>query len=274
MAQTQQHELEAEATWPTLITRAFPLADVAVRSGRVTCETCAQDATGRMVDHYVAPFGEQTEVHDGHGDYIEEIDPTAFNKRLADLTRSSMGMRGVGVFYNHAKTLYDTPSELYSVPVGHPAVLRTDGRGLIASTHYSRDPESDRIFQGVADGNITGHSFTGRIVRSNPSRVPRRATSGDLPLVRRLELGLSEYGPTPVPYYTGTPVMAVRSTIQGQHFGMEPLVTTPALPSGAAPEEPRVSALRSAEIRHAQALRRARLLAIGVNNHGKQADPA
>ena len=263
-----------EASWPTLLTRSFPLADVDVRRGRITCETCGQDATGRMVDHYVAPFGEQTEVHDGHGDYIEEIDPSAFNKRLADLSRSAMGMRGVGVFYNHAKTLYDTPSELYSVPVGHPAALRTDARGLVASTHYSRDPESDRIFQGVADGNIAGHSFTGRIVRSNPNRVPRRAHAGDLPVVRRLELGLSEYGPTPVPYYAGTPVVAVRSTLQGQHFSMEPLVTTPALPTGAAPEEPRISALRSAEIRHAQALRRARLLAIGVQDHGRKADQA
>lgn len=275
MAQNPQQDLDAEAAWPTLLTRAFPLKDVAKRSGKVTCETCGQDATGRMVDHYVAPFGEQTEVHDGHGDYIEEIDPAAFNRRLDHLARAATGLRGVGVFYNHAKTLYDTPSELYSVPVGHPAMLSTDASGLIASTHYSRDEASDRIFQGVVDGNIAGHSFTGRIVRSNPNRVPRRAHNGDLPVVRRLELGLSEYGPTPVPYYAGTPVVAVRSTLQGQHFGMDSLVTTPPLPpSGPGTEDSRVSALRSAEIRHAQALRRARLLAIGVINHGKQADPA
>lgn len=265
---------DAEEQWPTLLTRAFPLADVEIRRGRITCESCGTDATGRMVDHYVAPFGEQTEVHDAHGHYIEEIDPAAFNKRLADLTRSRMGVRDVGVFYNHAKTMYDTPSELYSVPVGHPAAFRTDAGGLIASTHYSRDPEADRIFLGVTGGNIAGHSFTGRIVRSNPSRVPKRARSGDLPVVRRLELGLTEYGPTPVPYYAGTPVVAVRASIQGQHFFPEPLTTTPALPpSGAAPEEPHIDALRSAEIRHAQALRRARLLTIGVRN-GDQADPA
>jgi phage head maturation protease len=224
--------------WPALLTRSFPLSDVDIRRGKVTCESCGQDATGRMVDHYVAPFGEQTEVHDGHGDYIEELDPAAFNKRLADLSRSSSGVRGVNVFYNHAKTLYDTPSEQWSVPVGHPAVLRADGRGLFGSTHYSRDESSERILQGVLDGNIAGHSFTGRIVRSNPDRVPRRARSGDLPLVRRLELGLTEYGPTPIPYYVGTQMVAARSQLSDQHSGLEPLATTPPLPSGAGAETP------------------------------------
>lgn len=251
--------------WPTMLTRAFPVTDAEVRRGRVTCESCSADASGHMVDHYVAPFDERIEVHDGHGDYMEEIDPSAFNRTLSHLGRAAGGVRGVGVFYNHAKTLYDTPSEIWSVPVGHPAVIRADGRGLFASTHYSRDEASERILQGVLDGNIPGHSFTGRIVRSNPDRVPKRVRSGDLPIVRRLELGLTEYGPTPMPYYAGTPVVAARSYPSGQHFVMNPLVTTPPLqPSGPGTEDSHMGALRSAEIRHAQAMRRARLLSIGV----------
>lgn len=258
------------APWPTLLTRSFPVIDADVRSGRVTCESCGQDATGHMVDHYVAPFGEQTEIHDGHGGYIEELDPTAFNKRLADLTRATSGVRGVGVFYNHAKTLYDTPSETWSVPVGHPALIRADGRGLFASTHYSRDEASERILHGVLAGNIPGHSFTGRIVRSNPDRVPRRTRSGDLPIVRRMELGLTEYGPTPMPYYAGTPVVAARSQLSGQHSSyMEPLVTTPPLPSGAGSEEP-PQALRSAEEIRRQ-IRRA--LVVRSSYHGREAHP-
>jgi len=256
--------------WPSLLIRSFPLTDADMRSGRVTCESCGKDATGHMIDHYIAPFNEQTEVHDGHGEYIEEIDPTAFNKRLADLSRSAYGVLGVGVFYNHAKTLYDTPSEVWSVPVGHPAVIRADGGGLLAGTHYSRDEASERIMQGVLDGNIRGHSFTGRIVRSNPDRVPRRARSGDLPIVRRLELGLTEYGPTPMPYYAGTQMVAARSQLSVQHFDMEPLVTTPPLPPGAGSEEP-PQALRSAEEIRRQ-IRRA--LVVRSAHYGRQeADP-
>lgn len=259
--------------WPPTITRAFPLADVSVRRGRTMCESCGQDATGRIVDHYIAPFDEETEVRDQHGHYYEAIDATAFNKRLADLSRSAAGVRQVGVFYNHAKTLYDTPADMWSVPVGHPSVIRADGRGLLGSTHYGRDEASDRIFQGVVDGNITGHSFTGRIVRSNPDRIPRAPRGGDLPRVRRMELGLTEYGPTPVPYYVATNVVAVRAELAGQHSDMEPLATTPPLPSGAGPEEPHISALRSAEHRYAQALRRARLTAIGVTSGEGDREP-
>jgi hypothetical protein len=84
-----------------------------------------------------------------------------------------------------------------------------------------------------------------------------------------MELGLTEYGPTPMPYYAGTPVVAARSQLSGQHSYVEPLVTTPPLPSGAGSEEPHIAALRSAEERHAQAVRRARMLLIGVQRNGK-----
>lgn len=250
---------DSPGAWPGVITRAYVLEDASMRTGRVTCETCQRDASGRMVDAYVAPFNEAAEINDDHGRYIEDIDPSAWNKRLADLQRSSAGVRSVGVFYHHGQTLYGTPSEIASVPVGHPAVLRADAHGLFSSTHYSNDPFADRILQGILDGNIGGHSFTGRIIRSDPDRVPKVRRGDTLPRVRRLELGLVEYGPTPTPCYIGTPVVAVRAIIPAQHsVEDEAVVAAPAPPSGAASEEP-PQALRSAEETRRK-VRRARVL--------------
>ena len=251
----QRAELTA---WPATITRAFTIDDAAIRSGRITCESCGQDATGRMVDAYAAVFGEEAEVHDGHGHYLEELDRSVFNKRLADIQRSAAGVRAVNVFYNHAQTMYGSPSEVASVPVGHPAVIRADGRGLLTGTHYSRDPFADRILGGIIDGNITGQSFTGRIIRSDPDRVPRAHRSGSLPKVRRLELGLSEYGPTPQPYYAGALTVAVRAQLPGQHPDVA-AGTAPPPPTGAGAEEPHNRALRSAEDNR-RLIRRALLL--------------
>lgn len=244
--------------WPTMITRAVALDDASLRSGRVTCESCGLDATGRMVDAYAGVFNEPTEVRDDHGHYIEDIDPVAWNKRLADLSRSAAGVRGVNVYYNHALTVHGSPSEMASVPIGHPSAIRTDSRGLLTSTHYSRDPFAQRILDGVIDGNIPGQSFTGRIIRSDPDRVPRVRRGGDLPRVRRLELGLSEYGPTPQPYYAGALTVAVRAQLPDQHPDGA-AGTAPPLPPGAGTEEPHVVALRSAE-ENRRLIRRALLL--------------
>jgi hypothetical protein len=69
----------------------------------------------------------------------------------------------------------------------------------------------------IRSGDITGHSFTGRIIKSNPQRPPRggyrRGSRGDLQTVHRMELGLREYGPTPFPAYADTAVMSVRSLL-------------------------------------------------------------
>lgn len=229
-----------------VVTRSTPLDDISVRSGRVTCDTCGNDATGRMVDAYAAVFRQGTEIHDDHGDYIEDIDPTAFNRRLDHLSRSRGGLRDVSVFYNHGKTLYGTPMADMQLPLGHPAAIRSDGHGLLTSTHYTTSGE--RVLQSVKDGDVSGHSFTGRIVRSNPQRVPKVSRSGDLPLVTRLELGLVEYGPTPMPAYSGAQLVGVRSHYFPPQYSEGPTETEPPLqPSGLGAEDSHASALRSAE---------------------------
>lgn len=239
----------ADLLWPALmITRSFAIDDAAVQPGRVTCEGCGQDATGRMVDAYAGVFNEPTEVSDQFGHYIEDIDPTAWNKRLADVSRSAAGVRTVNVYYNHALTAQGTPSEVASVPIGHPSAIRSDRRGLLTSTHYARDPFAQRILDGIIDGNIGGQSFTGRIIRSDPDRVPKVSRGASLPRVRRLELGLSEYGPTPQPYYAGAQTVAVRAL---QHPGQHPYgaagTAPPHLPDGDAGAEEPHHALRSAQ---------------------------
>jgi phage head maturation protease len=205
------------ARWPATITRATALDDLSVRSGHITCDTCGRDATGRVIDAYAGVFGQEAEINDEGGHYFEQIDPVAWNKRLADLSRSRMGLRDVSVFYHHGMTLYGTPSELGTHPVGHPMAIRADTNGLLTSTHYGTTDVAERVFTDLIEGNLTGHSFTGRIVSSDPPRVPRVRRGESLPRVRRLELGLAEYGPTPVPYYTGAQMVGQRAQLLGGH---------------------------------------------------------
>lgn len=206
---------ETEARWPATITRAVSLDDMSVRAGRVTCDTCGRDATGRVIDAYAGVFNQPAEIHDGGGHYVEEIDPVAWTRRLDHLSRSRGGLRSVAVFYHHGMTLHGTPSELGSHPVGHPMAIRADGNGLLTATHYGTSDVAERVFTDLVEGNVTGHSFTGGIFRSDPPRVPRRLIGDSLPKVRRLELGLDEYGPTPIPFYTGAQMVGQRAQTLG-----------------------------------------------------------
>ncbi len=107
-------------------------------------------------------------------------------------------------------TLHGTPSDLGSVPIGSPEEIRPDGRGLRTVSRYNRSQLADAALEAIRNGDIRGYSFRGRIIQSTPTRVPR-SRSGDLPTVVRMELGLTEYGPTPMPAYAEAGIIAVRS---------------------------------------------------------------
>jgi HK97 family phage prohead protease len=171
---------------------------------------------GRTVEAYATPFDVETEITDQHGHYVEVIDRTAFNRTL------SHGIDRVGVFYHHGLTIHGTPSDLGSIPIGSPVEIKPDGRGLRTVTRYNKSPMSEGVLEAIRNGDIRGYSFRGQIFRSNPNHVPR-ARSGQLPTVRRMELGLREYGPTPTPAYRGASIEAVRSVLQ------ELLASTPGL---------------------------------------------
>jgi HK97 family phage prohead protease len=169
---------------------------------------------GRTVEAYATPFDVPTEITDQHGHYNEVIDRVAFNRTL------SHGIDRVGVYYHHGLTIHGTPSDLGSIPIGSPLEIKPDGRGLRTVTRYNRSPMAEHVLEAIRNGDIRGYSFRGRIYRSTPNKIPR-ARSGQLPTVRRMELGLAEYGPTPTPAYQGASIEAIRSALQ------DILATTP-----------------------------------------------
>jgi HK97 family phage prohead protease len=176
------------------------------------------DATGRLVEAYAAVFGQPAEIRDFEGHYTEEIDPAAFNKVLADVGRSRSGFGSVKCMFNHGLTMHGTPSERGSMPIGVPVDIRPETRGLLTLTRYSETPFADEILENIRNGAITAQSFTGRIVRSDPQLrrgEKHRPSGGRLPLVRRTELGLKEYGPTPFPAYSGAEMVGVRMSAPG-----------------------------------------------------------
>jgi len=195
-------------------TRSFPLQDATVAPG-----------DGRTVTAFTAVFDVETEVRDQHGHYREVNDRAAFNKTVAD-----NGTR-FGVFYNHAKTVHGTPSDLFSLPIGVPVeaprvdTLTVDGRsvtGLLTVTRYDKTDLGDQILEGIRSGSIRGYSYSGRFVRSDPGKPPRggwRAKSdGSLQLVRRSEIAMAEYGPTPLPVFDDAAVIGLRSLVDQMSY--------------------------------------------------------
>jgi HK97 family phage prohead protease len=180
-----------------LYLRSYPLDDIRIRA----------KGDGRTVEAYAAVFDTPTEVKDVDGHYLEVITQRAFDKSL-----NERGNR-FGVFYNHARTLQGTPSELGSIPLGSPVEVRADARGLFTVTRYNKTPLADQVLEAIRNGDISGQSFTGRFLQSHPGRPPYRARSGRLTMVTRKEIALVEYGPTPIPVYEGAAIVGMRALL-------------------------------------------------------------
>lgn len=176
--------------------RSFALDDIQIlRSG-----------DGRTVEAYAAMFDQPYEVRDQHGHYMELIDRAAFNRTLGNgAGKSAMCL------YNHGMTVHGTPDALSSVPLGTPLEIRADGRGLLTVTRYNKSALADSVLEAIRNGDIRSQSFRGRIVRSSPERIPMRSRGGALPTVTRHELGLTDYGPTPIAVNPAAEILAVRS---------------------------------------------------------------
>ena len=192
--------------------RSYPLEDYhIVRAGE-------GDSSGRVVEAYMTVFGEETEIHDHQGDYREDIDRSAFNKRIADLERSRNGFGAAKVFYNHGMTIHGSPSDRYSMPVAVCEGIRVESRGPLTRSRYLDTPLGNEVLEMWRSGAVTAQSFTGAIIRSDPQLrrgEKYRPQGGQLPRVRRLELGLKEYGPTPFPAYQGAELVGVRMSPLG-----------------------------------------------------------
>lgn len=180
--------------------RSFPLEDVTVRSG----------GDGRTVEAYAAVFNQPANVNDQSGTYSEQIDPSAFNKTLRD-----KGTR-FGVLFNHGMTIYGTPSDRGSMPIGTPLEVRADARGLFTVTRYNNTPLAEEALEAIKSGAIRSQSFQGRFIRSDkptPRGGFRADSNGNLPLVTRQEIDLKEYGPATFAVYEAAAITGVRAAI-------------------------------------------------------------
>lgn len=202
--------------------RPFPLEDIHILT------RSEGDGSGRVVEAYATVFGQPAEIRDGQGHYLEVIDRTAFDATLARMARQPGGIaRAVKVLYNHGKTAEGTPAPEFQVPIGVPLEIRPEARGLLTRTEYdASDPFTERILSKIKAGAITAQSFVGSIIRSDPDlRGPGdryRARNGSLPTVRRMALGLREYGPVLWPAYSGAEILGVRMQLPGSPFGDGP----------------------------------------------------
>jgi len=174
--------------------RVWDLADIEInRSG-----------DGRTVTAYAAVFDQDAEISDQHGQYVERISRTAFNRTIG------MGnLARIGVLYNHGYDASGRPNMVGAVPIGTPLDIKADARGLLTVTRYNKSQMADAVLEAIRDGQIKGQSFRGRIIHSDEAqRAGRRH-------ITRTELGLREYGPTPSPAYHGAEILALRSQDAG-----------------------------------------------------------
>lgn len=171
--------------------RTFDLDDIEIQRG----------GDGRTVTAYAAVFGQDAEIRDQHGHYIERIDPRAFTKTLQEQKPER-----IGVLYNHGFDATGRPNMLGSVPIGTPLEIKADGKGLLTITRYNKSELADAVLEAIRDGQVRGQSFRGRIFKS----TNLRHASGKR-FILRTELGLKEYGPTHSPAYDGAGILAVRS---------------------------------------------------------------
>lgn len=175
--------------------RYAPLTDLSIRS----------DGDGRTVEALAAVFNTPQEIHDRDGHYNETIDRAAF-----DLSINQRGAGGFQYMFNHGKTMYGTPSEKWTTPIGVPLEVRPDAAGLVTRSRISATPNGDEILQLVKDGAIKGYSFSGGFRSTN--KTPARM--GALPVFHRTEIALREFGPTPFPYYEAARITGVRAEAQ------------------------------------------------------------
>jgi HK97 family phage prohead protease len=183
--------------------RSFPLEDIGIEPG-----------DGRTVRAYAAIFDVPAQIADQDGEYLELIDRGAFTAAI-NRARPAGGRQawGVSVLFNHGRSIYGTPSDMFSVPIGVCLDMQADSRGLLTTVRYHKSAEN--ILESIHEGSLRSYSFQGAFLRSTPlpsrGRKYERRSNGDLQRVRRLESTLREFGPTPFPAYSQAEIVGVRA---------------------------------------------------------------
>jgi phage head maturation protease len=174
-------------------------------------QRAGEGGDGRTVTAYAAIFNSPYEVHDQYGNYMETIERSAFNRHLG-----RYGMTRTLCLYNHGMDLRGRSEAKYGIPLGTPLKIEPDNRGLLTVTRYNRGEVADLVLASVENGDIRSQSFRGGIFKSSPNAKAKlsRRPDGSLPTVTRNELGISDYGPTPIAVNTQDMQFAVRSLAQ------------------------------------------------------------
>lgn len=197
--------------------RALQLDDIRIRSG----------GDGRTVEAYAAVFEDPVEIVDQDGHYLEVNARTAFDRTIAHRQGR------FPVVYHHGLTIAGTPSERGSVPIGVSTEVRTDSKGVLTVSRYGRSELADEVLEAIREGSITGQSYGGRYLRSDPLLARGRrygpGRDGALRTVTRQEVSMREFGPTPFPAFAGASIVGVRAALladlaavgvpSGQHVG-------------------------------------------------------
>lgn len=174
------------------VERYAPLADIHVRS----------EGDGRTIEAYASVFDTPQEIRDRDGHYLEVIDQSAFDRTLSERADRLQFM------FNHGRTMYGTPSERFSMPIGTPIEVKVDGQGLFTRSKVAKTELGDEVLALVEDGAIRGMSFSGGFLETRDERPAQR---GGLPVKVRTEISLREYGPTPFPAYDAARITGVRT---------------------------------------------------------------
>lgn len=166
------------------------------------------EVDGRTVTAYAATFDHEYPVVDFDGDYDELINRTAFNRHL-----SQHGIRNVTTLFNHGLTMWNTPSDRFSQPLGATLEMKPDSKGLLTVTRYNKTPFADEVLEMWRNGDVKAQSFRGPIIRSAPRRVVGGRTK-----IERLELGIVEYGPAPRVANVEAELVSLRSAMLLDEF--------------------------------------------------------
>ncbi len=214
------------ARYEDWIRPVVPLEDIHIMS------RAEGDGSGTTVEAYATVFDQPTPIEDHQGKYTEIIDRGAFDAALAQIRLSRGGLAGsVKVLFNHGRTIGGQEAPEFQLPIGVPLDIRPETRGLLTRTKFDAgDPFTERILSKIRSGAINTYSFVGGIIRSDPQlRGPGdryRESNGVRPTVRRMILGLREYGPVIWAAYPGAEVLGVRTGSPEMYGSFEDVIVT------------------------------------------------
>jgi len=176
--------------------------------------------SGRVVEAYAAVFEVPAEIRDHEGHYVETIDGGAFHEVIRTIHPDrNGGFWNATCLYNHGMTVHGTPAERFSLPAGLPRWISAEGKGLLTRTEYANTPLGEELLELVNMGALRSQSFTGGIIRSTPMLRGPGDRYPEMTRVRRMQLGLREYGLTPFAAYSGAEVLGVRMQLPGDLDG-------------------------------------------------------